>query len=593
MRLPKEYAHQAKAFAKSKDKDAFAFLMEPGTGKTRPTIKTAEYRFKKGDIEAVMVFAPNGVQRNWVLKEIPKWCKTPYRAAWYGNQLTRKRQQDLDAVVARPYNGLRIIAVNFEMAVNPTCKKYLLKFLRSFKTMIVLDESTRIRNPTASRTKFIVSLRNKAPVRRILTGLATPRSPFDLYKQFEFLDPNILGFSSYYAYKAHFAVMENNPRFLHAIQMKHATGKDGQKSVRALRGNPIDINSVYKGKVTNVLVKPLGFVQEGDTVVEVDHKYDILSSKAGTVQKVDVMVGDRVDIEQRVVRLIQAPMLIKKDAKGQPLYKNIEQLYELIEPHSFRALKKDCLDLPEKLFSMLSIELTDKQRHYYDIVANEVVAEFEEGNMTQKLAIVRLMRLQQITAGFWKPDGEKSIKPIDGEFPKLEAIMEDLEGTEGKAAIWTHFQHENELIAGALREAYGYDSVVQYYGKVSNDQKEIAKDRFNNIRRDKKGNPIDHDSGCRFWIGEPSSGGIGIDAMLAETVYYHSNSYNLEDRIQSEDRHHRGGFRELRTKWGLSHSVLYKDVEALNTVDQVVIESLRNKLDVAQVIMNDKPSKWI
>ena len=508
MKLPPRYKHQQAAFEKSKNKDSFALLMEMGTGKTRPAIETATHLHKQGKIEAMVVLAPNGVQRNWVLNEIPKWCTTPNRACWWTSKPNKKQLKALTELVARPYSGLRILTVNYESCNLLPFKNYLKKFLRSFPSLLVLDESTRIKTPAAKRTKFIVSLRNYAPYRRIMSGFVAPNSPFDLYKQFEFLDPTILGFSSFFAFKAHFAEIEDNQFLLKAIKDKN-------------------------------------------------------KARGGSAR---------------------TPQMVKKDPiTNLPIYQNLDELYKLIAPHSFRAVKSDCLDLPEKVYKQLPIELTDKQQRIYNMVRDELIAEFDEGEMTTALAIVKLTRLQQITGGFWKLDETRDVVPIDGQYPKLEAIMESIESATGKVAIWTHYTHENELIADALREAYGHLSVVQYYGKVNNKAKQQAVDSFQGFKRCDNGT-IEYIDGARFFVGEPHSGGIGIELTKAESVYYYSNSFNLEDRLQSEDRHHRAGTR---------HTVTYTDVEACDTTDRIIISALRSKKEIAHVIMGDKVNSWL
>jgi SNF2 family DNA or RNA helicase len=520
MKKPPRYKHQKKVLEISKDLPAYAFLMEMGTAKTRPIIDTAEHLHKKKKIEALFVFAPNGVQRNWILNELPKWTDRPYRATWWTSNPNKKQQAELDAVVGRPYDGLRIIAANYESSRSLKFKVFVKKFLRSFKTMLVLDESTRIKTPAAKQTKFIVSLRRYSNYRRIMSGLVTPNSPFDIYKQFEFLDPNILGFGSFYAFKAHFAEIEDNQFMLNAIKKKN---KERAEASRAM--------------------------------------------------------GENKHYSTR------APQLVKKNKiTGLPMYRNLDELAELIAPYSFRVLKSECLDLPEKVYMPpLLVELTSKQRSAYDTVRDELIAEFEDGSITTALAIVKMIRLQQITGGFWSLDDEKA-KPIDGKFPKLDAIMETIEDIPGKSAIWTHFTWENEKIADVLREAYGYDSVVQYYGKINNKNKQLAVDRFSNIVRDAKGKQHQEDTGARFWVGEPHSGGIGLELITAEAAFYYSNTFNLEDRLQSEDRHHRSGLR---------HVVSYFDAQAEDTIDQAIVGSLRNKLDISTIINRDNPRSWM
>lgn len=502
---PKAYKHQAEALSISKDKISFAYLMEMGSGKTRVVIENVDYLYENKKIEAVVIFCPNGLQFNWMLNEFPKWTESTYLCSVWTSTPNIKQKISLANLTSdRPgYEGLKILIANYESVRSTSFQTYIKDFLKKFKTIMVLDESTRIKNKSAKQTKFILSLTKLTKYRRIMSGLVSPNSPLDVYSQFEFLNPNILGFGSYFTFKNHFAIIEDNARLLNAIKQRSGSNR--------------------------------------------------------------------------------VPQLIKKDSLGNAMYKNLDQLSELIEPHSFRCLKSECLDLPEKVYKKIIIELSKKHRKIYDLVNDEILAEFETGTITVQLAIVRMLRLQQITGGFWKKDDDE-LMPIDDDFPKLDAIMDSIESTTGKVAIWTHYQIENNLIAAKLKKEYGNNSVVQYFGGVSKKEKELAVDRFSNIVRDETGIPHDEDTGCRFFVGEPHSGGIGLNLVLAENVYYYSNSFNLEDRLQSEDRHHRSG-----TK----HTVTYYDIEALNTIDSKIISSLREKKNIAATITRDTFKEWI
>jgi len=76
-------------------------------------------------------------------------------------------------------------------------------------TLMAIDESTTIKNPDAKRTKNIVELGKQAKYKRILTGSPVTKSPLDLYKQCEFLDPYLLDYGSYYAFRTRYAVMRS------------------------------------------------------------------------------------------------------------------------------------------------------------------------------------------------------------------------------------------------------------------------------------------------------------------------------------------------------------------------------------------------
>ena len=107
--------------------------------------------------------------------------------------------------------------------------------------------------------------------------------------------------------------------------------------------------------------------------------------------------------------------------------------------------------------------------------------------------------------------------------------MDVLEEIEGKAIIWAHYQRDIKKIIKAISKKYGPDSVVDYYGLTPQDE------RQDNIRK------FQNDPKCRFIIGTPQTGGYGITLTQANTVIYYSNGYDLEKRLQSEDRAHRIG----------------------------------------------------
>ena len=94
----------------------------------------------------------------------------------------------------------------------------------------------------------------------------------------------------------------------------------------------------------------------------------------------------------------------------------------------------------------------------------------------------------------------------------------------------------------------------------------------------------DPNSKVRFFIGNPQTGGYGITLTEAKAVIYYSNSYDLEKRLQSEDRAHR---------IGQKNKVTYIDMMADDTVDEKIVESLRNKVNIATEIMGEDLREWI
>ena len=142
----------------------------------------------------------------------------------------------------------------------------------------------------------------------------------------------------------------------------------------------------------------------------------------------------------------------------------------------------------------------------------------------------------------------------------------------GKAIIWANYQRDvNEIIKNITKE-YGPGSVVDYYGLTPQDE------RQDNIRKFQNG------SKCRFLVGTPQTGGYGITLTKANTVIYYSNGYDLEKRLQSEDRAHRIGQKQ---------AVTYVDLICEDTVDEKIVKALRDKINIASEVLGEELKAWI
>lgn len=204
------YDHQYRCFLSSRDEENWAELMEQGTGKSKPCVDTAAYLYANGRINALLVTAPNGVHRNWIVNEVTAHLPDyiPYRAAWWSASPLKRERQAMERLWETDTSELRILAMNVEAFATKRGVDYAKQFLRAFDVLWAVDESTTIKTPGAARTKSILNLSKLAKYRRILNGLPITRSPLDLYAQFCFLDPDILGHSSYYTFRNRYAVLE-------------------------------------------------------------------------------------------------------------------------------------------------------------------------------------------------------------------------------------------------------------------------------------------------------------------------------------------------------------------------------------------------
>lgn len=212
-------AHQQKAFDLSRDREFFGLFMEQGTGKTKVIIDTAAWLYLTGKITGMLVIAPNGVHQNWVDPELKKHMPdfVQYNALVWGSigVESKKFQRQFNELCS--YNKFSILAMNVDAFSSAKGLEYARKFLNAKMCLLVIDEITRIKNPKAKRTKGIVSLRRLAPYRRGLSGTPFTQGPFDIFAPFQVLDPEVLGFSSFWAFKHYYAIWSSEKNWMQGV----------------------------------------------------------------------------------------------------------------------------------------------------------------------------------------------------------------------------------------------------------------------------------------------------------------------------------------------------------------------------------------
>ena len=200
----KPFAHQKKALEMSWNKEVFAYFMEMGTGKSKVLIDNIAMLYNAGKINGALIVAPKGVYKNWFDSEIPNHMPD-YIEKRVGLWRTDPKAKDLQPLF-KVGAELHILIMNVEAFSTKKGIQFAEKFLNSHKALMGIDESTTIKNPAAKRTKNIVYLKQFTKYRRILTGSPVTKSPLDLFTQCYFLDPYLLDQSSYYVFKARYAI---------------------------------------------------------------------------------------------------------------------------------------------------------------------------------------------------------------------------------------------------------------------------------------------------------------------------------------------------------------------------------------------------
>jgi len=469
----KPYAHQLKALEMSWNKEVFAYFMEMGTGKSKVLLDNISMLYDKGKINGALIIAPKGVYKNWFDAEIPTHLVNHINkevVLWQA--LINQKQQDKLDTLFKPEVDLHILLMNVEALSTKKGVDFANKFLISHNSLIAVDESTTIKNPSAKRTKNILKLASLSKYRRILTGSPVTKSPLDLYTQCLFLDEYLLDYSSYYAFRTRYAVMRS---------------------------------ANFNGR------------------------------------SVQIVVG----------------------------YRNLDELAEKLKSFSYRVLKDECLDLPDKTFMKRIIQLTPDQKKLYTQMKQMALAEMNGKMITTSTALTQLMRMQQITCGYFKADDGTTQEINNNRIGELTNLLDEIEG---KTVIWAHWQNDVKHIIKAVVKEYGEGCCVDYYGLTPQSERQ---DNINKFQYDPK---------VRFFVGTPQTGGYGITLTAASNMIYYSNGYDLEKRKQSEARIDRIG----QTK-----PMTYIDILAEDTVDERIVKALRKKINIATQVMGEELKDWI
>lgn len=473
------FAHQTRARELMSGRRAFALLMEMGTGKSWVLLDDIVDLFMTGKIDGALIAAGKGSYTTWTRSELPTHMPRDLDWSaylWTGSDSAEDRQQRR-AMTSTPEAGrrpheLQIVVMNTEaIGSSPRALKFATDFMRAGRRLMAVDESTMIRNHTSRRFENCRDLGELATHRRILTGSPVANSPLDLWGQFEFLGHGLLGYRSFYAWRARYALLRT------------------------------------------------------------------------------------VDMGARKIPVVEG-------------YQNLDELHEIVGSHSYRVTKDECLDLPPKVMTEREVAITDRQREMYDSMRRMALAELDSGEVVVgRSAMSVIMRLHQILCG-WLPDESGRIVRIDS--LRMAALLEVLEESGLPAIVWCAYRADVAAIRQAL-DVWCPGQTVEYHGGTSHEDRIRAVEDFQSGR-------------ARFFVSTLATGSRGTTLTAAGLVVYFSNSFDLEYRVQSEDRAHRIG--QLR-------SVTYVDLVVRGTVDERIVSALRKKQSIADIVTGDRGRSWL
>jgi len=251
-------------------------------------------------------------------------------------------------------------------------------------------------------------------------------------------------------------------------------------------------------------------------------------------------------------------------------YRHLDELKDKLDTFAFRVTKDECLDLPDKIYLRRDVELTAEQKKAYDQMKLMALSVLDQGIVSTSNALTQLMRLHQIVCGYVKLDDGQEISLPNN---RISELMDLLSESSGKVIIWANYRRNIEEIKLAIQKEYGMTSVATYYGDTAAEDRQEIVEKFS-----------DPNSELRFFVGNPTTGGYGLTLVSSHTVVYYSNSFDLEKRLQSEDRAHRIGQTE---------KVTYIDLIATKTVDEHIVKALRNKIDIASAVLGEELKGWL
>jgi SNF2 family DNA or RNA helicase len=449
------YEHQREALETAWGTPAFAYFMEQGTGKSKIIIDETINMIERDLINCVVILAPNQVHENWKEQyEIHGGASNKYTVQVYKSVSTprarEKQEQWTREIIAS--GKVLVFLMNIEALSHPSGQNYLMRILRARKnTYMCIDESHKIKNFSAKRTKIAIQLGLMAKYRRIATGTEAEEGIINLFTQMKFLDWSIIGHKFITSFKSMFCIM-------------------GGYEMREIVG-----------------------------------------------------------------------------------YRNQQVLTARMAPYVFMKRKRECLDLPDKVYVEHHIEMTADQANIYRIMEEELILMLDDGKFIDvTMVLTRLLKLQQLLCGHLSnEDGTRTI-----ESNRADYVAGLVENASGKSIVFCRFVKDVELVVKAL----GNIGIVSIGVTGETDHR---LDQINLWR---------NDPACRALVITVQTGGTGLTLNEASSTVFYSNSWSATDRLQAEDRNHR---------IGQTDKVTYHDVIVKGKIDERILKALKDKSNLA------------
>lgn len=516
------YPHQLEAVDRFKEEKAIALFFEVGTGKSATALAIAAHKWRKGDINSLLIIAPNAVHFQWAMEQVPEWLPDDIEreVQCFGGSGGAK-----DTYPFQRQDALHILITNIDTFSTPSKWKDIILWHNhpDTKCMIILDEATSIKSVSAKRTervlyefnevmrkgKRIIASEPKSVARCILTGTPATNGAMDLWALMEFLQPNFFG-RNWYSFRAYYGMLST---------IQTATG-----TAQTL------INEGIWHSIKGIQEYGLAYTLFG--------------------------------VSEDTFNTIHA------QSKYSGAYKHIDELKQLVDKVAMYKLIRDCIDMPDQVYDTKAIEMSEEQKQAYNDMEHKLLVEYDTAMMTAANKIVALIRLQQISSGFIvnspiEPEDDPDdldyqpgeVVWLGNKIPKMELLLEDVEEVAKPCIIVTRFSAEASRIYDALEKKYRV-CLMTGWKKVGS------------IEEFKNG---DYD----IMVANIRVIGKGFNLQNACQMFFYSNTFSLEDRLQVEGR-------IFRT--GQKHPCVYTDYVNYDTVDTKVTSALQQKKQLLDYI---------
>lgn len=480
--------HQKLAYDRLADKKAIALFWTMGLGKTKTAIDIAWYKYEAGYINRVLIIAPNTVHKQWIDEQLPEHCHGQYCAHAFSSSNSKTYTKELYNFLYKTNNdpGFYWLAIHVD-TFSRGIPEVVQHFCKKGRTFIIVDEATRIKTPSANRTKNIIDLHRKyeGPA-MIMTGTALAKRPADVWALFEFLDHRIL----------------------------NCTYKSFEESYTVLMTKQFEMKNGYKANVE----KPI------DEFMWNWCKRELAKTNKDTDSI--YRISSKLKLKPMDVRFIM-------DNDRFVRYKNIRELKNKLEPYADFIDESMRIQLPPKKYETIEVPLSAEQKRILKQLQKYAAAESDEKVLTIQNKAEYLLRALQICGGFFAyredEEGEYKCKSIAGPNNKLHYILEDIEELgNAQFLVFAVFRSELALLESEIRKLVPTRAI---YGATNKDERAVIVEDF----KAKK---------IQCLVCNPSVAGYGLNLQGATKQYWYSRSFRTEDRIQAEGRSHRIGIIE-------------------------------------------------